>query len=320
MDNKKRFIVNCIYEYAEKNNLLVSSHSYEWFFRLKNETNSHLIFGYDLGLNSSSVHQVCKDKSATFEILNHAGISAIEHKVHMHPRFRKHLPSLKGNWKNILDDYSHFNSDVVLKPNEGTSGDDVYRVKNNSFELEEIAHSIFVQERSLAISPYTNIIKEIRLYILKESVVFGVEKQIPVVKGNGKLSIQQLANNQLDKDVLENLLNKNPEIIDYWKQAPIPPKDEYVKISWKFNLGKGANSQICSQENIAPSVIAIGLAAAKIIGLQFGSVDIAITDSGPAIMELNSGVMVEHLVRSFPDQKELAKKLYFEALDSIFVK
>jgi len=81
---------------------------------------------------------------------------------------------------------------IVVKPNEGTGGISVFKVRTEP-ELEVAANEIFSSERSLAISPYVEIDDEIRVILIDYRPIVVFSKNRLSVVGDGKRSVLELA-------------------------------------------------------------------------------------------------------------------------------
>lgn len=58
----------------------------------------------------------------------------------------------------------------------------------------------------------------------------------------------------------------------------------------------------------------------KVINLKFVSIDIVkLTNNQYMVMEINSGVMMENLVKLQDDGIQIAKSVYGEAIDLMFI-
>ncbi len=98
-------------------------------------------------------------------------------------------------------------------------------------------------------------------------------------------------------------------------------KLSYMKVKtageW-FNLERGARAEMIPEEK-HPRILELAQRAAKAINLRFGSVDIIETVDGEfLILEINSGVMTRDFLVQHPEQIEVAKQMYTEAVRKMF--
>lgn len=315
MKNSQRYLVRYLHEFSAKNGISVTEMSDQWIFLLEKNGFSHIVFGYDLGLNSSTTHRVANDKAATYDILSANGVPAVEHYVFLHPRYAKHL-STDGNWPAILEKFETWARDAVIKPNEGTGGISVFRVQTN-FELELAVHTILASERSVAVSPFFKIEREIRVFLLNEEAIIVYEKNIPSVKGDGTSTIIQLMLEQLNEDTISAIIEDKKQGGAAINLQEVPPANVDVSIHWKHNLGQGSKPRFLELSN-ATAEIALAKDAARSIGLRFGTVDLIQTGRELRVLEVNSGVMMEGIAKHLVSGTQLLDTVYGSALSTIF--
>jgi glutathione synthase/RimK-type ligase-like ATP-grasp enzyme len=58
------------------------------------------------------------------------------------------------------------------------------------------------------------------------------------------------------------------------------------------------------------SITDLALEAAKALAVELASVDVAATRGGLKVLEVNSGIMMENLIRFHPDGDEIAARFY----------
>ena len=99
----------------------------------------------------------------------------------------------------------------------------------------------------------------------------------------------------------------------------IPKFGEKIEYEWRFNLSRGAKIADVDDEekNILMNMINNII---KVINLKFVSIDIVkLTNNQYMVMEINSGVMMENLVKLQDDGIQIAKSVYGEAIDLMFI-
>lgn len=85
-----------------------------------------------------------------------------------------------------------------------------------------------------------------------------------------------------------------------------------------YNLGQGATAAIIKPEQ---SILTLAISARKSIGLRLCAVDIAQLDSETyKIMEINSGIMIEHFARQSTTYYDVAYQTYKKIIDSFYEK
>lgn len=203
----------------------------DWIIKLTKENRNKFIVGYKFDLNNQATSEICNDKFALYAVLKSEEIPVIEYNI------------LFKNEEDKLEKYFYeYNQNVVLKPNNGTCGNNV-----------------------LHICEY------------------------------------------------DKLKNENISA-DY-----IPKFGEKIEYEWRFNLSRGAKIADVDDEekNILMNMINNII---KVINLKFVSIDIVkLTNNQYMVMEINSGVMMENLVKLQDDGIQIAKSVYGEAIDLMFI-
>ncbi len=142
--------------------------------RLSRGAEEHYVHGYQFGLDTASSALLALDKAATDELLRHAAVPAVEHRLVMHPEMpggeswdgvRRALDSCLADWP----------AGVVCKPNQGTGGRDVRRAHERA-ELEAAATALLERHRMVSLSPYLPIAAEYRAVVLDGEVLLLYEK------------------------------------------------------------------------------------------------------------------------------------------------
>ena len=175
MKNAERMLVASLKRYAVSRGIELQMLSGDWAASLTKAGRRHLVFGYDLGLNSSAASRIASDKGATYDVLTASGLPALEHRVFMHPRFLDFMPA-DGNWPAMLETFARFGRDAVIKDNEGTGGLDVYRVGSLT-QLEQKAQQLFQIARAVALSPFVTIEEETRFVMIEQGCVLAYAKE-----------------------------------------------------------------------------------------------------------------------------------------------
>ena len=295
-----------IKEICRENNIELSSFSGDWVFMLKKGDKLKYILSYQFDLNTAAVQGICKDKCALSDILVHHEVPCAEHVFFTTP-VSSYLPK-SGNSKRLqqlLDKHSK----LVCKPNEGASGKNVFAVSNGG-ELEFAMAKIFESAESMAVSPYYEIEKEYRVIVLDGVVKLAFSKEIPYVKGDGYSSLAEL----ISKSSSQVL----PADMDRIDLGQVLEKDEVWKYGWKHNLAHGAIAQVVSDEVLIKKLSDLAVKASHVLNIRFASVDIIFTDGSYRVLEINSGVMMEHFASSSPENYAKAKEIYKDAIDVMF--
>jgi glutathione synthase/RimK-type ligase-like ATP-grasp enzyme len=148
-----------------------------WMFRLRRGRARRLVFGYDLGLNSSTAHLTARYKASLAATLRRGGVRCVPHVAFRNPSRTPVGVPLRPRWAAMLRMLRRWNHDVVCKPNEGGGGRLVTRVRND-VELEQAAEEILRHGFSVAISPFRRIRDEFRVVVLAGACVL-VYRKVP---------------------------------------------------------------------------------------------------------------------------------------------
>lgn len=310
MQYADRVIVRIVNAYCGARDVDVTLGLDGWLIVLSKGDARHFIYGYDFGLNSSVTHRLANDKAATADILAAAGIACVPHRLFMNHEHFKYVPS-GGHWSAMLEMLHANPAGLVLKPNEGTCGHLVFKA-TTELELERAATAILAANQNLAISPYFDIAREVRVILLDRVPLVVYEKTRPVVTGDGVRSVLQLLLDAVPAGRLGAVLANLPS--DHGALDKVLPSGEQLPLDWRHNLEFGAVPELIDDGALRGACVTIAAEAARTIGLCFGAVDVVWTVHGPQVLEINSGVMIESLSRRFPG---IAEQVYTRALDRV---
>jgi glutathione synthase/RimK-type ligase-like ATP-grasp enzyme len=314
MINGERAFISAVRKYCASHGILFELKADGWLIAMKRGSQRRFAFGYDLGLNSAVAHRIANDKAATADVLEICGIPCIPHTAFLSPRMYKYIVPT-GAWTAMLDLLKQNPQGLVVKPNEGTGGISVFKVRSEP-ELEVAAHEIFSSEKSLAISPYVEIEDEVRVILIDYRPIVVLSKNRSSVTGDGKRSVLELAIAAIPAARLSAVLSGLAGDISRASLDEVPPAGRRHALNWRHNLGAGAQAIVLEQDDArVAACIAIAIAAARSIEMRFGAIDVVNVDGVWKVLEINSGVMMETLNRSHP---ELVNSAYGAALDLIF--
>lgn len=313
MLNSQRTFVDAVRKYCARNGIAVEIGSQGWLMVMQRGLQRHLAFGYDVGLNSAVAHRIANDKAATAEVLRMCGVACIPHTLFLSPEMNEYVPPQRS-WEAMTALLEENPDGIVVKPNEGTSGESVFKVSTVP-ELELAAHRIFASSLSLAISPYLDIEEEIRVVLLDQHPLVVYGKSRPAITGDGEHSLLELAlaatPAQLRSAVLPAMLGE----FDRAALDAILPLGQRRLLNWRHNLDSGAQPMLLQPGAFRDACVEIAVQAAQAIGIRFGSIDVVRVGGALKILEVNSGVMMEALGKQHP---ELVDAAYGAALDKVF--
>lgn len=274
----------------------------DWIIKLTKENRNKFIVGYKFDLNNQATSEICNDKFALYAVLKSEEIPVIEYNI------------LFKNEEDKLEKYFYeYNQNVVLKPNNGTCGNNVLHICEYD-KLKNEYNKLISKCYSVDICPFYEIESEYRvIYLPTKQHIYTKVK--PIITGDGVHSVKELLiefNSEYFGDE-RNLKNENISA-DY-----IPKFGEKIEYEWRFNLSRGAKIADVDDEekNILINMINNII---KVIDLKFVSIDIVkLTNNQYMVMEINSGVMMENLVKLQDDGIQIAKSVYGEAIDLMFI-
>ncbi len=313
MPNSPRLFVDAVQSYCAARGIGIEVRSLGWLIIMQHGTRQHLAFGYDLGLNSAVAHRIANDKAAAAEVLQACGVPCIPHTLFLSPEMNAYIPPQRS-WEAMLALLRENPDGLVVKPNEGTSGDSVFRVSNEP-DLELAVHRIFSSSLALAISPWVEIGHEVRVVLLDREPVVVYAKSRPAITGDGKHSLLELA---LAATPAERRSTVLPGLLAESDRAELDatvPAGRRRVLNWRHKLASGAQPELLTQGAVRDACIAIAARAADAVGIRFGSIDVVEVGGALKILEINSGVMMEALARQHP---ELVYAAYSAALDKVF--
>lgn len=307
MKNSQRMLVKIIKEICNDENIHLECFSYDWILRLTRNNKVLHIFGYQFENNSATAQLLCTDKCAASELLLSRQIPAVEHQFFMSPANFQYTGA-EGNWQKMLS-LLNMQGKLVCKPNEGTGGTNVFLVSTPA-ELEYAVSKIFAHNRSLALSPYLKIENEYRLIVFNNEVKLVYSKNIPALTGDGNQTIRHLYLQYLQ--LHPEIPLENDVLIDVAEKIPV--KNERIPINWKHNLGTGASPLLINEKSLIEKLEVLALKACNVLQVRFASVDIVQTGNEYLVLEINSGIMMEAFASTSPNNYNIAKQIYADAI------
>jgi glutathione synthase/RimK-type ligase-like ATP-grasp enzyme len=313
MLNSQRIFVDTAKRYCAERAIAVDVRSQGWLIVMTRGARRHFAFGYDVGLNSAMAHRIANDKSATSEVLKLSEIDCIPHTLFLNPRLNEYVPAV-GSWETMLGLLAQHPDGLVVKPNDGTSGKQVFRIASKP-SLELAVNRIFSANLSVAIAPYVRIDDEVRVVLIDDVPAVVYSKNRPAVTGDGKHSLLELALAALPVERRSTILPGMVGDLDRRELDAIVPSGERRLLNWRHNLDTGAAPILLDKGATRDTCVALAVRAARAIGIRFASLDVVCVDGRWQVLEVNSGVMMETLGRHHP---ELVYATYSAALDKVF--
>jgi glutathione synthase/RimK-type ligase-like ATP-grasp enzyme len=313
MLSSRRIFVEAIRRYGARNSIAIDIKSDGWLIVMQRGDIRRCAFGYDIGLNSAVAHRIANDKAAAAEVLEMAGVACVPHTLFLSPEMNEYV-SKPGSWEAMLALLNRYPQGLVVKPNEGTTGESVFMVKDEP-ELELAVSRIFSTSLSLAISPRLDIEDEVRVVLLDGEAMVVYGKNRPAILGDGKHSLLELALAATPVEQRSTVLPGMIADLDKTDLDRVLPIGERRVLNWRHNLDAGARPVLLSHGEVRDACIGLARRAAKAIDIRFASVDVVKVGGGWQVLEINSGVMMEALGGLHPD---LVCAAYDAALDKLF--
>jgi glutathione synthase/RimK-type ligase-like ATP-grasp enzyme len=316
LPNRERVLVALVREIAAEQDMQLDSFSHDWLLRLERGGRARHVLGYNFELNSATAQMITSDKAATADILAAQGIAHVAHQLFLHPRLGGYV-SAEGNWSRMLAYAEAQGYPLVVKANEGTGGGQVYRVESAP-ELEAAVQRLFASQRGISLSPFLEIEQEYRAIVLDDACELLYAKRRPALSGDGQSTVLELIekallagsiNGELASQALDSAAGDIKRVLD---------KDQELLLGWKHNLGAGARPLLLESGETYDELAALAERARSAVGIRFTSVDIVQVGGELAVLEVNSGVMMEYFVQHYPEQRESAKAIYAKAIQKMF--
>jgi predicted ATP-grasp superfamily ATP-dependent carboligase len=242
-----------------------------------------------------------------------AGIACVPHTLFLSPEMNQYVAQ-PGSWEAMLRLLDANPQGIVVKPNEGTTGESVFLVKTKP-ALELAVSRIFASHLSLAISPYVNIEDEVRVVLLDGDAIVVYGKNRPSIVGDGQRSLLELALAATPATRRSTVLPGMIADLDKAELDLILPSGQRRVLNWRHNLDSGAHPTLLTQGKVRDACVEIAIRAAKAIDVRFASIDVVQVGDAWQVLEINSGVMMEALSKPHP---ELVYAAYHSALDRLF--
>ncbi len=95
-------------------------------------------------------------------------------------------------------------------------------------------------------------------------------------------------------------------------------RDSHDSTEWRHNLRFGAEPRLETSRRLCSELADLGMAAIRAVGGAFMSVDIVATSEGMRVMEINSGVSLNHFAAVSAEHRALAVNVYRAAVQRCF--
>lgn len=312
--NSGRALVAMCRTLAERHGWTMSTSGADWLVRLTDGAGHRVgIYGYSFDLNPAAVALICDDKVATAQLLSTAGVAAVPHELVIAPEFGRWVgQSSVGRRTDQLTEL--FGWPLVVKPNDGTGGADVYRAADRG-AVEVALGGILTRHRGAALGPWREVTAEHRVLVVDGATPLIYRKDRPSVTGDGAAAVVELVSRAVVADRI------GPDIVRDWMDTHdpallrrVPGAGEVVYLGLRHNLGAGSVPALVDDGPLFDELSHLALLAAAELGAVFCSVDVVDSQVGREVLEVNSGVMLERLATESPAWWRRAEAVYESAL------
>lgn len=166
---ENRAIIAGIRRACGKYGIDYAAFSNEWILRLTYEGRRQLVLGYNFDCNGQAAAAIARDKAATYDLLTASEVASMQHEL----LSTTDSPTPR---RKVVDEMLENHESVVIKPVLGSRGENVARFWSTNDAIHFIEASNIP---SWAISPYMEIVSEIRLIVLDGTVKLAYEKTNP---------------------------------------------------------------------------------------------------------------------------------------------
>ncbi len=312
--NSGRALVAMCRTLAQRHRWTVSTSGADWVVRIEDRAGHRVgIYGYSFDLNPAAVALICDDKVATAQLLTAAGVAAVPHELVIAPEFGRWVgQSSVGRRTDELT--GQFGWPLVVKPNDGTGGADVYRAADRG-AAEVALSSILTRHRGAALGPWREVTAEHRVLVVDGSTPLIYRKDRPSVRGDGASAVIELVSAAVVAGGI------GPDTVRDWMDTHdpsllrrVPADGELVHLGLRHNLGAGSIPTLVDDGPLVDELSRLALLAAAELGAVFCSVDVVDSEGGREVLEVNSGVMLERLATESSAWWHRAEAVYESAL------
>lgn len=179
-------------EICQEENIEIRWLSNNWVAMLEKNDKKRYVSGYKFGLDSHAVGEILDDKFSLYEVLREHGLPVIPHRLLYAESCREKFAAEKKSREYILDFIGEYSLPIVIKPNNGTGGEGIYRVGQLE-ELDEVLEKVFQRDFSASMCPFCQLRVEYRVVWLngKSRLVYGKYPQPSVDGKNWKFNLKQ---------------------------------------------------------------------------------------------------------------------------------
>lgn len=147
-----------------------------WVFRLSKSGRTYHIIGNRFDLNLSASSALADDKVSTYEVLHHANVPAVPHYLFYNENFSHDSTSVSPRLASQINStLSTIPYPIVVKPNHGSRGRDVY-LCHNSVEAHSALQQLLHTDETIAYCPFFEAPYEYRCFFLDGQILLIYRK------------------------------------------------------------------------------------------------------------------------------------------------
>lgn len=178
-----------LYQACQDEDVKLQFLSRNWVKRLEKDGRVRFVAGYKFDLNPHGLGEIFDDKYALFSILNYVGVPVIEHAIVYRPGNNRSFAQGCNTLDYVRNYWLAHDSDIVIKPNNGTGGRRIVRVQTEE-ELAPALMEVLSQSYSGSMCPFYKIQHEYRAVMLDNEVRLSYMKTLPD-ETSWKFNLQQ---------------------------------------------------------------------------------------------------------------------------------
>lgn len=314
--NHKRVMLRILNEVAAEQDIALTTFSQGWIIRLEKAGMVRFIYGYSFDLNTATAQLIASDKSAVADLLAYNHIPHVEHRLFLQPRLANYVSS-QGSWAKMSAYADQHHYQLVVKPNDGTGGNDVYHV-TTQLQLEQVVQNLFATHRAICLSPFYKIQREYRVIVLNGQCELVYAKRRPRVFGDGRSTLADLIAASVNEGKLSAQVATHAVTTFEARLDRVLEPGESLPLDWRHNLGQGAVPAMVTDRALQSRLQRLALQVAAAIQIDFASIDLIEVEDQLRVLEANSGVMMEGFAQLVEDGFLIAKRIYARAIASMF--
>ena len=286
-------------------------------------------------INRMGAAALARDKDYCARALRKAGLNAAEGTLVVSPRYRDRILRQSATYAQHWHPYDDalkasesYGFPLYIKPNDGSSGEDVALVRDRDALLGQLSELFSRHEQLLVQPPVAG--REFRMLMLDDEMLACYERVPFTVTGNGEDTLADLILERMNRlragerplDLARVQTDIDRSLSALGLQGDYrPAAGETIRLGDAANLATGGSS-VDFTDTAAPFFVDIGRQAAAATGLRLAGIDIfaadiAVPDPGYTILEVNAAPGFGRFAAAQADGDETAERLLRRLLDAM---